>query len=152
MKKMEEEQVEVQGEKVAGRKNLHKKKKEREEEEVDYSECTYTSPSEETVPQVTSSPPPASSSEEETAAGGVAKSSDQGPNSSLNWSGKSHSPYLLDASKISTAHVDPDFVLSYTPETVDLPESPKLLSPVHIRVSSDADADALLLFTKRDKR
>ena len=120
--------MKMEGEKV-GRK-IHKK--EREEGEVDYSESTYTSPSEETVPQVTSS-----HSARET--GGVPNSSDQGPHESLNWSGKSHSPYL-DPSEISTAHVDPDFVLSYTPETVDVPESPKLLSPLHIRVSGDADA------------
>ena len=40
----------------------------------------------------------------------------------------------LDPRSISTADVDPDFVLDYRPETVDFPESPRLLSPSSLHI------------------
>lgn len=42
---------------------------------------------------------------------------------------KSCTAQSLDPKCISTADVDPDFVLDYRPETVEIPESPRLLSP-----------------------
>ena len=42
----------------------------------------------------------------------------------------------LDPKSISTADVDPEFLLDYRPETVDFPESPRILSPSSLHVTS----------------
>lgn len=124
-------QVDEQMHQATEKKHKEEERKTKNINQVDYSETTYSMRSgndeQETVPH----------------SGGVEVNRDQEhtQNTAEPWSMKladsgseSHSPYL-DVNTISTAHVDPDFALSYKPETVQVPDSPKLLSPVNIRVS-----------------
>jgi hypothetical protein len=75
--------------------------------------------------------------DERRVAEGIVASSSQGltvspsPRPASNTSSRS-----LDPNAISTADVDPDFLLDYRPETVDFPESPRLLSPSSLHITS----------------